>query len=127
MMRRAMFVVLISMFAVPIAFAQMPGCEAMMKQHAAMQKQMAEMDAKLQSLVDDMNRTDGTAKVDKMAAVINELVAQRTTMRKQMAEMQPEMMHHMMEHMQGGKGSMADCPMMKQSGKKPDATAPHQH
>jgi hypothetical protein len=115
------------MFVVPIALAQMPGCEAMIKQQAAMQKQMAEMSARLQSLVDDMNGADGAAKVDKMAAVINELVAQRTVMQKQMAELQPEMMHHTMEHMQGGKGSMADCPMMKESGKKPDATNPHQH
>jgi hypothetical protein len=115
------------MFVVPIALAQMPGCEAMIKQQAAMQKQMAEMSARLQSLVDDMNRADAAAKVDKMAAVINELVAQRTVMQKQMAEMQPAMMHHTMEHMQGGKGSMTGCPMMKQSGKKPESTTPHQH
>ena len=44
-----------------------------------------------------------------MAAVINELVAQRTT--------RQEMMGDMMEHMQSGdKTSMMQCPMMKDSG-----------
>jgi hypothetical protein len=136
-MRRWMFLALIALLTVPFASAQgmkskeksksaMAGCEAMMQQHEAMQKQMAGMDAKLQSLVDDMNRADASAKVDRMAAVITELVAQRSTMQKQMAEMQPQMMHHMMEHMQGGKAGMANCPMM-QGEKKPADAAPHQH
>lgn len=133
-MRRWMFLALIVLLTLPFASAQgmkskekskseMAGCEAMMQQHEAMQKQMAGMDVKLQSLVDDMNRADASAKIDKMAAVITELVSQRSMMQKQMAEMQPEMMHHMMEHMQGGKDSMADCPMMKES----KAATQHQH
>jgi uncharacterized protein YhaN len=127
-MRRWMFLALIALLTVPFASAEgmkskeksksaMADCEAMMEQHEAMQKQMAGMDAKLQSLVDDMNRADASAKVDKMAAVITELVSQRSMMQKQMSEMQPEMMHHMMEHMQGGKEGMAECPMMKQGQK----------
>jgi hypothetical protein len=132
-MKHWALVALTMVLAAPLASAQMdkstnpkssmPSCEAMMKEHAGMQKHMAEMDAKLQSLVDEMNRAEGAAKIDRMAAVITELVAQRTMMRKQMAEMQPQMMHHMMEHMQGGKEPMAACPMMNQ---RSEAT-PHQH
>jgi len=42
-----------------------------------------------------------------MAAVLNELVAQRKAMHSMMMEMQPAMMAHMMHHMhmQGAKGS----------------------
>jgi hypothetical protein len=106
----------------------MPDCAAMMQQRDAMQKHMAEMDAKLQTLVDDMNKAKGSARVDKMAAVINELVAQRAMMQKQMAEMQPKMMQHMMEHMKSGmmKGmadSMSGCPMMKADDKAPASPA----
>ncbi len=111
----------------------MPDCAAMMQQHDAMQKHMAEMDAKLNALVEDMNKARGSAKVDKMAAVINELVAQRAMMQKQMMDMQPKMMEHMMQHMQSGmmKGmahSMSECPMMKGSEKAPATPAPeHVH
>ena len=75
---------------------------------AMMAKQQEQMDAKLQGLVDTMNKTTGQAKVDAMAAVINELIAQRTAMRDEMHEM---MMHHMEEGQQGH--SMENCPMMK--------------
>ena len=96
--------------------ASMPDCAAMMKHEEAMQKHMAEMDAKLAKLVDAMNTAKGSAKVDRMAAVINELVSQRAMMRDEMARMQPEMMQHMMQHMQSGMKNMSesmDCPMMK--------------
>lgn len=98
--------------------AAMPDCAAMMQKGDAMKQHLADMNAKLQTLVDDMNKSRGSAKVDKMQAVINELVAQRSMMQKEMMDMQPQMMHHMMEHMQSGmmKGmadSMAGCPMMK--------------
>ena len=132
----------LALLCVPSLFAQMPDaqkpatmpdCAAMMQQHEAMQKHMAEMDSKLQALVDDMNKAKGSAKVDKTAAVINELVAQRAMMSKQMMDMQPKMMEHMMEHMRSGmmKGmadSMSSCPMMKASEKVPaPAAAEHQH
>ncbi|MEO8034016.1 MAG: hypothetical protein ABI837_06245 [Acidobacteriota bacterium] len=126
----------------PAAFAQMPqgheghmagmmpDCAAMMQQKDAMEKHATEMDAKLQGLVDDMNKAKGSAKVDKMAVVVNELIAQRTMMRKQMMEMQPKMMEHMMEHMHGAmmKGmseSMAGCPMMKGDKAPAEATPAH--
>jgi hypothetical protein len=112
--------------------ATMPDCAAMMQRHGEMQKQMAEMDAKLQTLVDEMNKAKGSAKVDRAAAVITELVAQRAMMQKQMMDMHPKMMEHMMAHMQGGmmKGmadSMSGCPMMKGSEKAPAPSAEHKH
>jgi len=109
--------------------AMMPDCMAMMQKHEAMQKHMAEMDVKMQKLVNEMNQANGSAKVDKTAAVVSELVAQRSMMHKQMMEMHPKMMGHMQGHMQGGamKG-MADCPMTKGHGKAADTkAAPHKH
>ena len=131
----------LAMVLVPTLFAQMPpadkaaampDCAAMMQQHDAMQKHMAEMNAKLQTLVDDMNKAKGAAKSDKMAAVINELVAQRTMMQQQMMDMHPKMMEHMMEHMKSGmmKGmadSMGSCPMMKGGDKTPAPAAAPEH
>lgn len=103
-------------------------CKTMMKQ---MQARSKAMDEKLQPLVDRMNAARGQARVDAMAAVVNELVAQRSQAREQMMTMMPQMMNHMMEHMQGGmmrgmrEGMMA-CPMM-QSQKAQLAPAEHQH
>lgn len=71
-----------------------------------------------------MNAARGTEKVDALAAVVNELVAQRTQMRDRMTAMQDRMMGHMMS-MQGGMMGMANrgqtreppsiqnCPLMK--------------
>jgi hypothetical protein len=91
------------------------------------------MDAKVQALVADMNKTKGSAKVDKTAAVVTELVAQRSMMQKHMAEMMPKMMSHMTQHMQSGMmksmgDSMSGCPMMKGADKAPaPAAAEHKH
>jgi len=63
------------------------------------------------------DRATGNAeKADATAAVVNEMVTQRRTMRDGMMKMEGGMMGHMMEHMQAGKDSMAMCPMMKQMG-----------
>lgn len=108
-MKKIVLVVLCLAFA-SVAFAEEDHHECMM-----MASQQEQMDAKLQGLVDTMNKATGQAKIDAMAAVINELIAQRTAMRDEMHEM---MMHHMgeakghsMEH------SMEGCPMMKSSAK----------
>jgi predicted transcriptional regulator len=92
--------------------------ESMMAHHKEMMAKMEAMDARLDELVKKMNAATGRKKPDAVAAVINELVAQRKQMREQMMAMQPEMMEHMMAHMRMGimKGiedSMAKCPMMK--------------
>jgi hypothetical protein len=93
-------------------------CESMMAHHKEMMAKMDAMDARLDGLVKKMDAAKGSKKADAVAAVVNELVAQRKQMREHMMTMQPEMMKHMMEHMKMGmmKGvedSMSKCPMMK--------------
>jgi hypothetical protein len=105
--------------------------ESMMARHKEMMAKMDAMDARLDDLVKKMNTAKGTKKVDAVAAVVSELVAQRKEMRQQMMAMRPEMMRHMMEHMRMGmtKGMM-ECPMMKGMETKsgPDKSAePSEH
>jgi hypothetical protein len=88
-------------------------CKAMMAEHDKMMADMKAADQRLDSLVVKMNAESGQAKADATAAVVNEVVAQRKTMRDGMMKMQQDMMGHMMEHMQAGPDSMAMCPMMK--------------
>ncbi len=93
-------------------------CQAMMAKKQEMQDKVKANDAKLDKLVAEMNAAKGSKEMDAMekpmAAVINELVAQRKSSHSMMMEMQPEMMAHMMRHMdmKDSKGAMA-CPMMK--------------
>jgi Skp family chaperone for outer membrane proteins len=93
-------------------------CQAMMTKKQEMQDKLQAMDTALDKLVAEMNAAKGSKEVDAlekpMAAVINELVAQRKASRAMMMEMQPAMMAHMMHHMDmhGTKGAM-ECPMMK--------------
>jgi hypothetical protein len=63
-----------------------------------MMKMMAADDEKLAGLIATMNAAKGDAKVAAIAAVINELAAQRTRMQTQM-RMQAGMMEKMMSHM----------------------------
>ncbi len=93
-------------------------CEAMMAKKQEMQARLQAMNAELDRLVTDMNAAKGSkeagAMEKPMAAVINELVAQRRAFLSMMMEMQPGMMTHMMHHMHmpGAKGAM-ECPMMR--------------
>lgn len=141
MKKQLIYGVTLAFLFVPALFAQMggdhktmgmPDCAAMMQQHDAMEKHMAEMNAKLDAMVADMNKAKGSAKADKTAAVVTELVAQRAMMQKHMAEMQPKMMEHMMKHMKSGmmKGmadSTSGCPMMKGGEKGTPPPAEHKH
>ena len=52
-----------------------------------MQQKVQEADARLDGLVSQMNRTTGSKKIQAMAAVINELVAQRKQMHQRMGQM----------------------------------------
>lgn len=61
----------------------------MMQRHQAM---MDSMDARLDQLVQRMNATKGSAKVDATAAVLNEMVSQRKAMRTMMQQMQQQRM-----------------------------------
>jgi hypothetical protein len=102
-------------------------CQAMMAKKQEMQDKVQAMDGALDKLVAEMNAAKGSKEVDAlerpMAAVINELVAQRKALRSMMMEMQPAMMSHMAHHMQmhGAKGAM-ECPMMK-TGNAPEPKA----
>jgi Skp family chaperone for outer membrane proteins len=104
-------------------------CQAMMAKKQKVQAERAAMDAKLDELVAQMNAAATATESDameKMAAVVTELVAQRKTSQAMMMEMQPEMMAHMMHHrdMHGTKDGM-DCPMMTKmdkSSEEPMAT-----
>lgn len=90
-------------------------CQEMMVKHQEMREEMAAMDARLEELVQQMNAATGEARVDAMAAVINELIEQRREMHDMMAEMGPGMMGHMMMHMDPEMmedGEMI-CPMMR--------------
>ena len=93
-------------------------CKQMMAMHNRMMADRKAMDEALDRKVAAMNSATGSAKVDAMAAVINEMVAQRKQMMSKMSGMQEQMMAHMAEHMaQSGNAamrqSMAQCPMMK--------------
>ncbi len=102
-------------------------CQAMMAKKQEMQDKCQAMDATLDRLVAEMNAAKDSKEPDAlekpMAAVINELVAQRKASRAMMMEMQPAMMAHMMHHMHthGTKGAM-ECPLMK-TGTAPEPKA----
>ena len=107
-------------------------CEAMMAKKQEMKAKLDAMDATLDRLVAEMNAAKESKEPDAlekpMAAVINELVAQRKATRAMRMEMQSEMMAHVTRHtaMHGAKGAM-DCPMMKKGDvpeAKPEETKP---
>lgn len=93
-------------------------CQTMMAAHERMMADMQAADQRLDALVAKMNAASGQEKVDAVAAVVSEMVAQRKTIRDTMMKMHEGMMSHMMEHMQAGKESMAMCPMMRTGGMK---------
>ena len=90
---------------------------------------MREMDQKLKDLVAKMDAAKGEAKIDAVAAVVRDLVTQRTQMSDRMMTMQGRMMGHMMQHMMSMQGgmrgmmnrggqpgampSLESCPLMK--------------
>lgn len=90
-------------------------CQAMMARKQQMKAKVQANDAALDKLVAEMNAAKGSTEKERtMAAVLNELVAQRKATRSMMMEMQPEMMAHTVRHMgmHATKGTM-ECPMMK--------------
>jgi hypothetical protein len=77
---------------------QPPAMQDMMKMHEQMMTEMQAGDAKLDALVKDMNDAKGDAKVNAVAAVVNELVRQHKAMHGRMGQMHQQMM--------GGHGMM---------------------
>ncbi|MCL4395251.1 MAG: hypothetical protein M1482_10700 [Chloroflexi bacterium] len=93
------------------ASGKMPdACRAMMAKRDQMMADMKAMDAKLDQKVAAMNSAAGPAKVDAMAAVINELVSQRRQMQNMMSMNGAPMMGMMGG---GNQRAMMDCPMMQ--------------
>jgi hypothetical protein len=77
--------------------------EAMMARHEAMKAEMQAADERLESLVAAMNAAEGDdARIDAMAALLTELVAQRKGMCRHMMEGMHGMMQGMHEGMMGG-------------------------
>ena len=74
------------------AQAQQPSMPDMMKMHEQMMAEMKVGDAKLDALVKDMNAAAGDAKVNAVAAVVNELVRQHKAMHGHMGQMHEQMM-----------------------------------
>ena len=77
---------------------QPPGMQDMMKMHEQMMAEMQAGDAKLDALAKEMNDAKGDAKVNAVAAVVNELVRQHKAMHGHMGQMHQQMM--------GGRGMM---------------------
>lgn len=88
------------------------------------------MDQKLKDLVVKMDAATGEGKTDAIAAIVKELVTQRTQMSDRMMTMQGRMMGHMMQRMMrmqgamrgvmnrggqpGAMPSLKSCPLMKE-------------
>jgi hypothetical protein len=70
--------------------------EAWKAKHQAMVEKKAEMEARLDELVGTMNAAQGDAKVDAVAAVLNELISQRKAM-------------HQRKHRLHGHGKCPSC------------------
>ncbi len=88
-----------------------PACEEMMAMRQSMRAEQVSADAKLNDLVAKMNAASGEKKVDALAAVVSEMVAQRQARHEKMATMQSKMA-----------GAMENCPMMKKHGGGPAKT-----
>ncbi len=96
-------------------------CAMMQKEMSKMKMGMHQAHEKMQGMMKEMNAATGPAKVDAMAAVMNEQMAHMDKMHDMHAGMMSKMMEHMSEHMMGGaapkaKEEMMMCPMMKGHG-----------
>lgn len=73
---------------------------------------MKAMDAQLDQKVTAMNAATGDARIDAIAAVINELVSQRKAVRDQMSATRCDMAHGDSGAVSPQHDSMSECPMM---------------
>jgi hypothetical protein len=71
---------------------QQPSMQDMMKMHEQMLAEMKAGEAKLDALVKEMNAATGDAKVNAVAAVVNELVREHRAMHGRMGQMHQHMM-----------------------------------
>jgi hypothetical protein len=75
------------------ASGQSPAMQGMAKMHEQMMAEMQAGVARLDPLLKQMNAANGDAKVAAIAAVVNELAAQHTSMHQRMGQMHREMMN----------------------------------
>lgn len=94
------------------------GCQDMMQMHQKMQEQMEAKDAELARLVEEMKSATSDAKVDAIAAALEELIDQHRSMHGMMMAhgTMPSMVMKKHQHMQSmGDGmDMSKCPMMEE-------------
>lgn len=97
-------------------------CKAMMEKKQQMMQKCKMMNSRLDELSAEMNTATGQAKIDAMAALLNELVAQRKSMHQNMMQMQEGMMSGMMGDMPKGSmsGMMHQKMMQQQEGDAPE-------
>jgi len=75
-----------------------PDMHAMMAQQDKTMMSMEAADKRLDDLVSQLNAAKGNDRIDKLAAVVNELVTERKQMRAMMGGMMKEMHGGMMQH-----------------------------
>lgn len=106
-------------------------CQNMMQMHQKMQKHVKAKDAELARLVEEMKSATGEAKVDAVAAALEELIDQHRSMHSMMMGQgsMNSMMMKMHQHMQsmGGEMDMSKCPMMQEMKMKSDDEAGDDH
>lgn len=86
------------------------GQMGMMAEHQKMMAAMAASQKKLDGLVATMNSATGHSKIDQMAAVINEMVAQHKAMAGRMMSMHGDMMKQMAQPAEPGSATPAAQP-----------------
>lgn len=95
--------------------------DRLMPHHQRMMTKVKEMDAQLEEKVKAMNEATGEQKVAAMAAVLNELLAQRKVMHRHMSAMQGRMCKMMdQDESRGRMHWMSGCPKMKMKQGKMD-------
>lgn len=88
-------------------------CQEMKVQKETMMAELKAQDTELTEQVARMNSSPENKKMELMAAVVTNMVKQRTAVNTRMEKMQKKIMGHMMQHMQMSKESILHCPMMK--------------
>lgn len=90
----------------------MARCNQVMDKKKEMLTHQKAMDDKLDGLVREMDAASSNEKIIATGTVVKELIDQRKELRNLQGVWQMTLTQHMMEHMQGGKNSIAGCPVM---------------
>jgi len=109
----------------PAGKAATKSCQAMQVQKLEMMEHLQAQDAELAKQVARMNRAPADKKVDLMAAILTQMVKQRSVMHTRQAKMHEGMMQHMAQHIQMGKESLAQCKLVAGTDKRPSRRREH--